>query len=399
MDLDSFGGAQPSVPRRDQAEVLSREALPGSRPGNARPRADARNQRCDPTMRVVTQNVRGLSDRADGSNPKMEEMVEIMEAAGGGRRVQVACLQETWIVGDEDFMIGTGERAMRVLHHGEVVRTCNRGRLGVAIVLSPEAQEAQARAGGAKLVFGKRVIAVRLQPLDERGRTTRLFVVCAYAPTSAASEAEKAEFEHSLEECHRECGENEIFVLGADVNACLGVRQGGRGRDKVLGPWGEAHSNLAGRRLLQVCAANGWCAATSYFQKRRYATWTHPHFALNRGFQLDHFFVRQRDLRHVRDAGVRGCGLHSDHAMVVMDICISAKLAKAKTAPPSRIDRGLLKDPGMRSRFRAAVREGAGDCGSGGGRGAATGGGGGGMSKGGGGGIGGGGGGGRTTKE
>ena len=81
--------------------------------------------------------------------------------------------------------------------------------------------------------FGKRVIAVRLQSLDERERTTRLFVVCAYAPTSAASEAEKAEFEHNREECHQECGRNKICVLGADVNAYLESRQGVGQSDKV----------------------------------------------------------------------------------------------------------------------------------------------------------------------
>ena len=41
----------------------SREALPGSRPGNVSPRADARNQRCDPTMRVVTGFQIGLTVR------------------------------------------------------------------------------------------------------------------------------------------------------------------------------------------------------------------------------------------------------------------------------------------------------------------------------------------------
>ena len=73
-------------------------------------------------------------------------------------------------------------------------------------------------------------------PLDRRERTIRIFVVCAYSPISSASEFEKAVFEHSLEEYHRECGETEIFVMGAYINDCLGVRRKGRGRDKVVGP-------------------------------------------------------------------------------------------------------------------------------------------------------------------
>jgi hypothetical protein len=58
------------------------------------------------------------------------------------------------------------------------------------------------------------------------------------------------------------------------------------------------------------------CAASTFFQKRRYETWYHPG-AIWRGFQIDHFIVRQNDMKRVRDAGAMGWrGVDSDHYAV-----------------------------------------------------------------------------------
>ena len=365
--------AASAVDRVRLAEFLKRGALAGSQPANARrdlqEPACEQPRRCDPgnIVRFATQNIRGLGDRSDGSNPKLEELFEGMRRRRGGACIQVYCLQETWRVGGEDLQGGErvgGGSGFLVLQHGEVERSCSRGRLGVAIVLGVEAQEAYARAGKVKRVYGDRVITARLHALDEKKRTVELYVVNAYAPTGAARQDVKDTYERHLERAIGDCGPNAVLVMAADANACMGRRNAGGGvdKDRVLGPWGEPNCNEAGRRMYEICASHGLCAATTFFQKQRYATWTPPHFQGARRFQLDHFLVRQRDLRRVIDAGVRLQGVYSDHQMVVMDLRVAAKLAKPKTAPTTRTDRGLLRDPEMRRRFGVAVAKGARDA-------------------------------------
>ena len=81
------------------------------------------------SMRLVTQNVRGLTPE------KLEMIIHIMKDRG----IHAAALQEAWAVvpsgRDNDETDG-----FLIIWHGETVRPCNRGRLGIVIILSPVAR-------------------------------------------------------------------------------------------------------------------------------------------------------------------------------------------------------------------------------------------------------------------
>ena len=88
------------------------------------------------SMRLVTQNVRGLT------NEKLEMIIHTMK----DRWIHAAALQETWAAepsGRDNEVIG----GFLIIWHGETVRSCTRGRLGVVIILSPVARLAW-EAGG-----------------------------------------------------------------------------------------------------------------------------------------------------------------------------------------------------------------------------------------------------------
>ena len=75
-------------------------------------------------MRLVTQNVRGLTPE------KLEMIIHIMKDRG----IHAAALQEAWEVvpsgRDNDETDG-----FLITWHGETVRPCNRGRLGIVTIL------------------------------------------------------------------------------------------------------------------------------------------------------------------------------------------------------------------------------------------------------------------------
>ena len=89
------------------------------------------------SMRLVTQDVRGLT-------PEKLEMINIHTVKDRG--IHAAALQEAWAVvpsrRDNDETDG-----FLFIWHGETVRPCNCGRLGIVIILSPVARLAwEARA-------------------------------------------------------------------------------------------------------------------------------------------------------------------------------------------------------------------------------------------------------------
>ena len=81
------------------------------------------------SMRLVTQNVRGLTPE------KLKMIIHTMKDLG----IHAAALQEAWALvssgRDNDETDG-----FLIIWHGEAVRPCKRGRLGVVIILSPVAR-------------------------------------------------------------------------------------------------------------------------------------------------------------------------------------------------------------------------------------------------------------------
>ena len=68
-------------------------------------------------------------------------------------------------------------------------------------------------------------------------------------------------------------------------------------------------------------------AITTYFRKRRYATWIHPRSKL--GHQIDHFFVKKNKANLFTDAGVTQSFIDSDHQAVICKLRLIVKLKKS----------------------------------------------------------------------
>ena len=318
-----------------------------------------KSRRKDSDIRILSQNVRGLKDlKTDGSNPKLDEVVKHLHDSG----TYACCLQETWCTGGGKWEVD----GYLFLQHGLETSTCNRGRLGLAIGLSKDAQQAFVKAGSQKLVFGDRIMAARLaMPAGKHCRRVKgkkvmcdrihnVFLVNAYAPVSRASVEERKSFYSCLERCLAECKPHEILVMGGDVNASMGTR-----RDvgvQTLGSFGETHVNAAGTELYDFCTLHGLSVSSTYFKKAHtHATWYHP-FS-KKGYQLDHFFVKLKDHKRVTD--VRNCptwGVHSDHTPLLITLRLAGVSSKRRNVLDcQRVDRRLLRNEEKRTEFRQIV--------------------------------------------
>jgi hypothetical protein len=224
----------------------------------------------DTFVRVATQNMRGLH-----RDEHVEEFMLWFKKLG----LWAACLQETWRLGNT------------LEQHNDVViiktcagpehKLCRRGSLGVAVVLSKNAQKAWEDAGSQVLRYGLRVVAVRLTTQDTRGRPIHIFLVSAYAPVGSAKWHDREAYYTNLQQCINECKRHEVLIVGTDANASCGVRskhdnEYEPGRDQVRGPFGALYQNRAGKELCALLAINQLCLPTTYFQKRAYATWRNP---------------------------------------------------------------------------------------------------------------------------
>ena len=191
-----------------------------------------------------------------------------------------------------------------LLRHGLKDPVCARGSQGVGILLSPVATTAWTEAGTQVLTFGPRIMSTRLRVKDERGRPLVLYVVSAYAPLASAPQAERDRYFSDLQKCCDVCHKREVLLIGTDANAALGVKRSKQ--DRVLGNHGVHHTNNAGGETYQFLARNELCSPSTFARNttrngsERYATWTHP--KSGRGYQHDHFFLRQRDRKRVQKA-------------------------------------------------------------------------------------------------
>ena len=306
----------------------------------------------EPRWRFLTHNVRGL--KSDGV--RFDGYVEWARK----RDVFVASLQETWMDGEAVMEHMADYPGWTLLRHGLKEPVCARGAQGVGILLSPAATAAWTEAGTQVHTFGPRIISTRLRVKDNRGRPLVLYIVSAYAPLASASKVDRARYFSDLQKCYDTCAKNEVFMLGTDANAALGVT---RSKDRVLGRHGVAHTNVAGGETYQFLARNELCSPSTFFRNatskglERYATWHHPNGG--RGYQNDHFFLRQRDRKRVRKA-VRWSGemgASSDHMPVLLDLAILTSVDKhtrdGKEARP-RVDRWKFHEEGVTEAFAAS---------------------------------------------
>ena len=296
-------------------------------------------QRGQASVQFASHNVRGMND------DKLEMVVDRLRE----KTITAMCLYETWRVGDHQLDL----HGCAFLLHGLATRSCHRGSQGVGIALDPTGREAWEKAGCVVKHFGSRVMAARLEFVDDRGRPLRVWLVAAYAPVGAAPRAERLAYLDDLQGAIAAAASDDVLLVGTDANASMGVRLGST--DKVRGPYGEKHVNDAGRDMSAFLGRQGLCLPTTFFRKNRYATWVHPCSRL--GHQIDHWIMRRRDLKRVINAGLMtSAAVPSDHAPLGLILRVARRLRVRRQRVGGKVSLSMLRDPVVAEAFRAVVR-------------------------------------------
>ena len=191
-----------------------------------------------------------------------------------------------------------------------------------------------------------------------------IFLASAYAPDSSKGQQEQESYQAELQRCINDCKKQEILLIGTDANASTGTRNTNKNnnttnieRDQVRGPYGTPYQNKAGRSLYQLLNMNNLCLTNTFFQKHKYNTWHHPSSKI--GYQIDHFITHQKHLKRIVDSGIYGIpSKDSDHNAIrlIMKIRRSITKKQKENKIHTRIDRRMLQDPEIKSKFIKQVK-------------------------------------------
>ena len=158
-------------------------------------------------LQFFSQNVHGLTE------DKFEEMLAFMRE----RKIFAFAIQESWKK-DHAAVANSG---FTMVSNGN---STGPARGGVAIVMSPPAIQAWTAAGSKVLCYGTRIIAVKFQVRDSAKKLVNIVFASAYAPVCAARDQKRKTYYDDLQRCADDCGEDEILIIGTDINASMGVR-------------------------------------------------------------------------------------------------------------------------------------------------------------------------------
>ena len=284
-------------------------------------------------LRTISHNVRSL---------RQPEAIEIIIACMQASHVEAYCMQETWLGGSE---VKTNKGYTIVL-----VNDPDAKRRGVGIVLSKGATKAWDAAGRKQCTPSTRVLAIRLEYTDAKGKTVGVCLVSAYRPTSGAPQCELDAFDDALSEACGFAHADDIVAVHMDGNGSIGVSNR-EDRDRTVGPYGIAHQNASGKALLDLMRSLGMASATSFFdagarlrrRSRRRAT------DRKKLGKVGGRRCRQRRWRRQLHAG-------SDHFMVAARIAVARRPRRGTKPPPKvRVDRHKLRDLDTCKVFAEAV--------------------------------------------
>jgi hypothetical protein len=145
----------------------------------------------------------------------------------------------------------------------------------------------------------------RLLVQDCSGKEVSTHLVNAYARVGSKSRNEWDAFFADPEASIASAATRDTVVIGGDFNSSIGVdptatMKGAQSQYHPRGPFGVDYTNESGKRLLRWMKTPHLAAVSTYFKKKRYATWTN--FGHDRrSYQSDHFLVLGKDTRRVLD--------------------------------------------------------------------------------------------------
>ena len=309
-----------SAPRETRATPLPAGRGRGKGNNTKRKRGNRERGLSRSNLKIDSQNFNGLGTTSGGEFGKIEEQLQEMKIDGGAYAMLI---QETKRYGPglvkfgEHLLLLNGQERPK----GDDGKRCRSG--GVGILLSMEAEFAWRKSGSWMKCYGNSVMAIKMVARAFSGRKQRLHLVTSYAPDSSKSRREKEDHLRQLQACISDSRSEEMLVIGTDANVRLGGENG-----LTVGHFGvsagdsdSAHKHDASR-VLTLLATNRMCSAATFYPARLGVGHSTYYSSTGRGFQLDHIFIRRRDLVKTIFAGkLQNAGpVMSDHSRLRLEL-------------------------------------------------------------------------------
>ena len=261
------------------------------------------------TIRMAEWNVGTMRGR-DG------EVVEVMERRG----VDICCIQEHMREREGARFI-TGKRKRYKFYWTKSDKTTR----GTGVLVKEEwignvknVIRVNDRIMVMKLMFGK----------------IRVSVVSAYAPQVGRSEAIKDEFWDDLIRVVAGLPEEEMVILGGDLNGHVGADA--TRYEGVHGGYGYGQRNTAGETILEFGVAMDMIVCNTWFKKAKNKLITYEQKRTIQT-QIDYFMVRRKDRNFVKDVKVipnEECV--KQHKLLVCDLRLKKWKVKRQMKKPRR---------------------------------------------------------------
>ena len=219
------------------------------------------------------------------------------------RKIDVCCVQEVRWRGASARIITGKTSQYKLLWVGN-----NSGYGGVGIFVAKKWVE--------KVIEVKRV-SDRLMMIKLLVDNRTVAIVSTYAPQQGLGDVEKERFYESLIQLVAKINENDMVIIGGDLNGHVG--RGANGYEGVHGGCGYGVRNVEGERILEMGSALDLVVCNTWFKKRdsRLITYTSGGCAT----QIDYILVRNKDRKLVKDVKViPGEEVASQHHIVVCDM-------------------------------------------------------------------------------
>ena len=202
-------------------------------------------------------------------------------------------------------------------------------------------------------------------------------LVTSYHPHSGYTDEETDLFNQQIADLYTSIPDNNIIVMGADINASIGSRTSNNDerdnnpnnnieettalspQDLLIGPCANPRTNHKGHLYIDLLSQLDLRAASTYFQNDSgYDTWINP--ATQEKYQLDHFLIPRKHFKLVKNVKKIFHGTTSDHLAIQISLNLRKGKYKnftaAKIKSRYRIDNTILRGDG-KSSFQTKVCE------------------------------------------
>jgi hypothetical protein len=259
-------------------------------------------------IRIGSLNVGTMTGRG-------RELVDVMIR----RRIKAMCVQETKWTGNSSRQLGEG---YKLIYSGENTRTN-----GVGVVVCPELAD--------KVVKVERHSG-RLLNVQIAYKNGIWNIISAYAPQVGRPQDEKDSFLDELEEVVGRIPENEMLVIGSDLNAHLGEKNCNYIEEHGQNGFGK--TNAEGERVLETLQALKLFATNTSFKKNTEQLITYR--SGGHDSQVDYILMRKENKFRVKDTKVLPFeAVTKQHRLLVTDIKkpLERKFVAMKRPPRTKL--------------------------------------------------------------